>query len=105
MKKYEKIEGSENKFLKFEVDYQKGGMNYWNGSNEKRGYYLSVRIVERSKSDHTGFVSESFMMFSGIKKLIMEVGRQSQKKYDESIELSKQYETELKEYVLEKEKV
>ena len=105
MKKYEKIEGTENKYLKFEVDYQKGGMNYWNGSNEKRGYYLCVRIVERSKSDSTGFVSESFMMFSGTKKLLMEVGRQSEKKYKECIELSKLHEQELKDYILKKELV
>ena len=102
MKMYEKIEGTENKYLKFEVFYDKGGMNYWNGGNDKRGYYLSVRIVER-KDEGRGFISESFIMFSGTKKLLMEVNRQSEKKYNESIELSKLYEQEVKEYVLKKE--
>ena len=93
---YEKIEGTENKYLKFEMFYEKGGMNYWNGGNDKRGYYLSVRIVER-KDEGRGFISESFMMFSGIKKLLMEVTRQNKKKLEECITLSKQYEQELKE--------
>ena len=103
MKKYEKIEGTENKYFKFEVDYEKGGMNYWNGGNDKRGYYLSVRIVER-KDEGRGFISESFMMFGGTKKLLMEVNRQSEKKYNECVELSKNSFNELKTYLLEKEK-
>ena len=104
MKKYEKIEGTENKYLKFEVFYEKGGMNYWNGTTDKRGYYGSVRIVER-KDEGRGYISESFMMFSGTKKLLMEVGRKSEKKYKECIELSKLHEQELKDYILQKELV
>ena len=104
MKMYEKIEGTENKYLKFEMFYEKGGMNYWNGGNDKRGYYLSVRIVERKETGVGGFVSESFMMFSGVKKLLMEVNRQSEKKYNECVELGKKSIDELRTYILEKEK-
>ena len=105
MKKYEKIEGTENKYFKFEVDYEKGGMNYYNGQTNKRGYYLYVRVVERSPEQDGKFMMESFTMFSGIKKLLMEVTRQSKKKLEECITLSKQYEQELKDYILSKEKV
>ena len=104
-KKYEKIEGAESKYIKYEVDYQKGGTNYYNGANEKRGYYLCVRVVERKPSGTNGLEYESFLMFGGIKKLLVEVARKSDKKYQEAIKLAEQYETELKEYVLSKEKV
>jgi len=104
MKKYEKIEGTENKYLKFEVFYEKGGMNYWNGTTDKRGYYGSVRIVER-KDEGRGYTSESFMLFGGTKVLLMEVGRKSDKKYQESIELFKDHEQRLKEHILQKELV
>ena len=102
MKKYEKIEGTEDKYLKFEVFYEKGGMNYFNGQTEKRGYYGSVRVVER-KDEGRGYISESFMMFSGTKVLLLEVGRKNDKKYQESIELFKDYEQRLKEHILQKE--
>ena len=72
-KKYELIEGTENKYIKYEVDYQKGGTNYYNGANEKRGYYLCVRVVERKPSGTNGIMYESFLMFGGIKKLLLEV--------------------------------
>ena len=104
-KKYELIEGTENKYIKYEVDYQKGGMNYYNGATEKRGYYLCVRIVERKPSGTNGLMYESFLMFGGTKKLLVEVARKSDKKYQEAIKLAEQYETELKQYVLSKEKV
>ena len=47
MKKYFKLEsGSE---LKLEVKYHKGGYNYFNGENERRGFYLYGTVVQRDR--------------------------------------------------------
>ena len=77
-KKYIPIEGGENKFLKCELYYSLGGMNYFNYKNEPRGYYLSVCPVEKWVSD--GCAMESFSAFSGIKKCLVEVKRKSKSK-------------------------
>ena len=100
MTKYEPIEGTENKFLKIEVFYSKGGMNYYNGKNEARGYWLSARQVERSESGTTGFMMESFGMFSGAKIFLLEVKRQSAKSYEQACKLAEPKIEELKQAVL-----
>ena len=49
MKKYletTKSDGNKKTCLKVEVFYSKGGLNYFNYKEEKRGYWLSVRMVE-----------------------------------------------------------
>lgn len=83
MKKYESIEGS-NKQLKIEVYYDKGGMNYFNSKVERRGYWLSMRQVERDTREG-GIVIESYGMFSGAKAFLLEVKRKSEKSYDLSL--------------------
>lgn len=94
MKKYLKT-NKENVFLKVETYYNKGGINYFSYKTERRGYYLSVSPVERAR----GF--ESYIAFSGIKFLIKEVKRQSEKAAKESDALSEKYETALIEKVLQ----
>ena len=74
-KKYTKVEGTEYQ-LKTEVSYNKGGMNYFSGRTEQRGYYVSVSPVVVSDLGN-GFKSEKYTAFSGIKRLVMEVGRKS----------------------------
>jgi len=100
MTKYEPIEGAENKFLKIEVFYDKGGMNYYNGKTEARGYWLSARQVERSASGTSGFMMESFGLFSGAKMFLKEVARKSDKAYKEACELAEPKIAELREAVL-----
>lgn len=99
MKTYEKIENTNNGFLKIEVYYSKGGMNYWNGRNEPRGYYLSVTKVEREVCN--GYTSESFMVGSGgVRSFLLEVKRQSPKSLAQAEELAKAKVDELKKAVL-----
>jgi len=100
MKKYEKIEGS-NKELKIEVYYDKGGMNYFNGKTEPRGYWLSMRQVEVQRTERS-IVIESYGMFSGAKMFLKEVKKQSQKAYDEAILLAEGKIEELRGHVLAK---
>lgn len=69
--------------LKVQVDYEKGGMNYFSGRETRRGYYLYVYPVQRETVDGR-VVIESFMAFSGGKKLLLEVNRKSDKAYKEA---------------------
>ena len=83
--------------LKVEVYYAIGGMNYFNGSNEARGIYLSVTPV--SRSCHEGkFWSESYKGWSGIKKHLVDMARFNQKKCDNFV-LEPETEKQLIEYV------
>ena len=59
--------------LKIETYYNMGGMNYFTGKNEQRGYYLSVSPV--TKAGRT----ESYTAFTGTKKCIKAVSRKSAK--------------------------
>lgn len=100
MKNYEKIENSDTE-LKIQVYYNKGGLNYFNYKNEERGYYLSVCPVQVERKDN-GICIESYTAFSGVKKLVLPVKRQSDKKYNEAVQLAESHINELKEYVLSK---
>lgn len=94
MKKYIKIEGTENQFLKVRVYYELGGRNYWSGGIDARGYYLSVQKVTLEQSN--GFTSESFMIGSGgVRSLLVEVKRQSDKAKRQAEELAKSKEADL----------
>jgi hypothetical protein len=99
MKSYETIEGT-NKSLKVHLFYNKGGMNYFHGKEEKRGYYLSVQPVEIKQCD--GYQMETSIAFSGAKRLILEVKRQSDKAYNQAVAMHNEELTDLKEYVLSK---
>jgi len=72
-----------NRFVNVSVSYNKGGVNYANGNTEKRGYYLHTR-VEDHRDD--GMVS-SVLFNNGYKKLLKEVGRQSDKQFTQAVEL------------------
>jgi hypothetical protein len=98
MKKYEPIEGS-NKQLKMEVYYDKGGMNYFNSKVEPRGYWLSMRQVERDTREN-GVVMESYGMFSGAKAFLLEVKKKSEKSYERALVLAEDKIPELKSHVL-----
>ena len=55
------------------VSYSKGGMNFFSGSSEKRGYWLHCGPEKRKDG------CREFVMFSGIKAFLLEVKRQSPK--------------------------
>lgn len=86
--------------LKIQVYYHLGGMNYFTGKSEGRGYYLSVTPVKRERGPV--FSSESFVGFSGIKKLLLPVSRQSEKKFQEAVSMVDANQQELIDYVCKK---
>lgn len=98
MKIYERIENSK-KELKIEVYYDKGGMNYFKGKVDPRGYWVSVRAVERDIRDN-GICIESYPMMSGVRHFLLEVKRQSDKAYSEAVALHRIVLPKLKENIL-----
>ncbi len=78
------------------VSYSKGGMNFFSGSSEKRGYWLHCG-PEKRKDGCRGFV-----MFSGMKAFLLEVKRQSPKALAEAEAMAAAKERELILAVLDK---
>ena len=74
------IEGKPNHYYKVTLFYSKGGCNYFSATRDERGYYLAVKPVE--KSQQNGYTSESYVLFSGVKKLVQTANRFSQKVLD-----------------------
>ena len=66
--------------IKVELSYLLGGINYFTYKKESRGLYLSITPVE-IKDRGNGFICESFVGFSGIKFLVKELGRKSDKQH------------------------
>ena len=91
---------NENEYIRVEVKYNIGGINYFTYKEEERGYYLHVSPIKIEQRN--GYKMESFTGFSGIKTLIKSVKRKSAKSEKEAIELSKEYEERLINYVLNK---
>lgn len=87
MKKYIPLTNGQE--LQIEVSYHR--------DSRVRGYYLSVTPVTRSK----GCIS--FMLFSGVTKLVLQVARKSAKVEREAIQLAETLEQELIATVLKKE--
>ena len=81
-KYYIPAEGDKVNNIEVKLYYDLGGMNYFTGRAEDRGYYLSVTPVYRE--DRGGFVTESTTAFTGIKVLLVPVKRQSKKAADEA---------------------
>lgn len=79
MKEYFKVKDS-NQEIKISTGYELGGVNGWNGQRNSRGYYVYVQPVERK--DNGGWISESFVMFSGYKFCVEEVERKSKKVFE-----------------------
>lgn len=93
MKKQEKyIERSDLKdatHLQISTFYDKGGMNFFNGQTSPRGFYISVTPVTKGN----GMVS--YTMFTGLKQLLHQVNRYSDKQFRHALELSQNYEDKL----------
>ena len=65
--------------INVELYYHKGGLNYFTSCTEKRGYYLSVKPLNKSTN------SVSYIGFSGVKELVKEAGRYSSKILNEFV--------------------
>lgn len=68
-----RIEGTENNFVEVKLIYDLGGHNVWTYEEDKRGYYATVRRVERKNGMY------SFTLFDGRKIFLKEVKRKSKK--------------------------
>ena len=84
--------------LKIELYYDLGGMNYFTSRAESRGYYLSVKPVERCVFSY-GYTSERYTAFTGIRQLVKSVKRKSQKAEKEAENLAENLVNELIDYV------
>ncbi len=91
---YHKTTGRE---IKVYVSYNIGGMNYFTGSVEQRGYYLHCTPVDRRENG-----GEIVTAFTGAKQLLLEVKRKSKKAEQKAIELAKVEENELIQHVCNK---
>ena len=78
MKMYIPVEGKKDvNFIKVHTFYDLGGMNWFTGQPNKRGYYVSCTPV--FKEDKGGYGMESTTLGSGYKQLCKEVTRQTKK--------------------------
>ena len=85
MKQYLKT-NKENTQIKIELNYSKGGINYFSGKNELRGYYLHMQPVQRETREN-GIIIEQYTPAKGYKALILETKRQSDKSYKTALEM------------------
>lgn len=72
-----------NLFVELEVYYSLGGMNFWNGTNEKRGYWVSVSPI--TIEERAGMVCRSFTIgggMSGLKGFLEEATRYNARKLE-----------------------
>ena len=79
--------------LCLEVLYDKGGQNWFNGDNERRGYYLycmPTMIQTYQLSDGTEHSERTFIVGKGYKLMLKEVGRKSQKAEEEANRLAEE---------------
>jgi len=95
--KYDSFPNSEHE-LKVQLYYDKGGMNYFSNRLETRGYYLSVSPVKRTRVQN--LVTEEYTAYSGIKRLILPVGRRSDKSDEQAERLAESKIEELKNEVI-----
>lgn len=91
----------ENKKVKITVTYDKGGINMFTHKQTQRGYYLAAQPIE-IKQYENGINIESFTAFSGVRKCILEVKRQSDKGYNEALKMYENSINELLEYITTK---
>ena len=67
--------------IQFQIIYRIGGMNYFSGVVEERGYELFITPVHRSTSGYTMELSSS----RGYRVLIEKTRRYSKKKFNEIV--------------------
>ena len=101
MTNYIKVSGSDKtNFLRIDMDYSKGGYNYFTYKQESRGYYLHISPVYRE--NRNGYTMESYAAFSGIKVLLSEVTRKSNKAESEALKIFETVKDKYINYILDK---
>lgn len=85
------------------VEYNLGGTNYFYGKEERRGYYLHITAMERTKRECQGqsYWTESIGFGRGYKYLLKEVKRASKSAEAEALKLADQNESWLIQKVLD----
>lgn len=63
------------------IRYEEGGMSYFSGQSNRRGYYFSVTPEEIERCAD-GTTLRKFRMFSGIKRLLLEVKRFNERTFE-----------------------
>lgn len=70
-----------------ETGYSEGGHNWYNGDNERRGYYLyctPVQVETKKSSDKREYKTFTQVLGKGKKLLLKEVTRRSKKAAEEA---------------------
>lgn len=102
MKEYIKVSGRNDiNNLRIDFDYDLGGMNYFTGRVERRGYYISIMPVYRTVREG-GWTSESYTAFTGIKTCLKEVTRKSNKAEAEAATIFEAEKQKYIDYMLER---
>lgn len=94
-KEYIKLKenGDKETHLCVSMDYDLGGMNYFNYQEVRRGYYLYVTPC--TLEDRGGYQTVSQVLGKGLKILLKQVARQSKKAEDTAIQLAQERKAEL----------
>lgn len=76
--------------LRVSMDYDLGGINYFNGKMNERGYYLYCIPCALSDSEFKGrtYTSVKTCVGKSLKKLLKKVTRKSKKAEEESTEIA-----------------
>jgi hypothetical protein len=74
---------TEQDVIEVSVYYSKGGLNYFHGGSDPRGYYLSVTPKTIEVTEGSPFRCERTMLMSGFKKFVREAARFSDKALNE----------------------
>ena len=93
----------DNVYIRTTVAYSLGGYDRFN-NYIKRGYYLYVQPVEMvvHEYERNRYATESMALFVGVKALLKEVKRQSNKAYDEACLIAQDCERKYIDYVCDK---
>ena len=92
MKRYVAIEPTRDEnSICLEVGYSTGGHNWWNGDEERRGYYLyctPLQVETRQYSDGRDYKTFTQVVGKGNKLLLKEVARRSKKAETEAEQIA-----------------
>lgn len=66
-------------FIKVELSYSKGGLNYWTYKHDERGLYIHVKPVERSADGLMEGFTISGQASDGYRACLQQLGRKNDK--------------------------
>lgn len=86
MEEYIKCRGEKANCIKVQLEYKRGGMNYFDYTVKPRGYYIYAQPMERYVKDN-GIVTESYTAYTGYQKLLVECQRRNKKSEKDALQL------------------